>query len=560
MATIDEIPQEIIDFARRTAANYETKIVSVRDVFLSKVTGEPAAGIGFCTKHKAKAITHKQAGKDRVLVEFNVSDGENTIECIAHNANDKYLEGGLSNEELTTLMDNLDESQKLGSKVEIYGAYVNHGAKRLFVVDTLCLDTGLMQSQMTAAQFAEFKQLCKDHGTSPLELMMRDDTLWAELYAKEYLKKAILLFCLSPERKQDMIHIGIVSSHGEGKDHLVERVIEPLVPCRLVGSGKLATIAGLFGAMSGDDLSCLEVGLLPKMNHQRVAISEFQTWDDTTFGELMNMMANGSVSIQKGSLDVTRETTENLLFLGNPPVHYNEEDYSKKDMLAAFGKYTHQIVSRLSLIFTQLSLAGDDATDHIRTAILRAMDRDFDDGDMKDTLEMWRKFFREYLAFVSRLRPKLREYAPRINSNYDVLEQKSQFKAAFNIRNKRDNRKYQEFANLVRGFARLQGDDQIGIHHVGEAYKIFSKSLTTLTEEFPIKALEYGIDHQLIDIHTRLLAKVREPSTKEEIRKLVKISDRQLEELCQIKAVIRFDSDNTYLVRDFNWDAMEEGA
>ena len=41
---------------------------------------------------------------------------------------------------------------------------------------------------------------------------------------------------------------------------------------------------------------------------------------------------------------------------------------------------------------------------------------------------------------------------------------------------------------------------------------------------------------------------------------MVKISDRQLEELCQIKAVIRFDSDNTYLVRDFNWDAMEEGA
>ena len=51
------------------------------------------------------------------------------------------------------------------------------------------------------------------------------------------------------------------------------------------------------------------------------------------------------------------------------------------------------------------------------------------------------------------------------------------FKDAFNIRNKRDNRKYQEFANLVRGFARLQGDAQIGISHVGEAYKIFAKSL-----------------------------------------------------------------------------------
>ena len=48
----------------------------------------------------------------------------------------------------------------------------------------------------------------------------------------------------------------------------------------------------------------------------------------------MNMMANGSVSIQKGNLDVTRETTENLLFLGNPPVHYDhDESESKKDML-----------------------------------------------------------------------------------------------------------------------------------------------------------------------------------------------------------------------------------
>jgi len=560
---MDKIPEDIVDFARRTASNFEQKTLSVRDIFMSKVTGEPASGIGFCTKHKTKALTHKQAGKDRILVEFNVSDGENTIECVAHNANEKYLVGGLESDELTTLIANLDESQKMGSKVEIYGSYVNHGAKRLFLVDTLCLDAGFMHSQMTAEQFTEFKRLCAENDTSPLALMMRDDTLWAELYAKDYLKKAILLFCLSPERKQDMIHIGIVSSHGEGKDHLVERVIEPLVPCRLVGSGKMATIAGLFGAMSGDDLSCLEVGLLPKMNHQRVAISEFQTWDDTTFGELMNMMANGSVSIQKGNLDVTRETTENLLFLGNPPVHYDpDESESKKDMLAAFGKYTHQIVSRLSLIFTQLSLAGDEATGLIRTAILRAMDRDFDNAHVKESLEMWRQFFREYLAYVSHLRPNLREYAARINSNYDVLENKSQFKAAFNIRNKRDNRKYQEFANLVRGFARLQGDDQIGIDHVGEAYKIFAKSLTTLTSEFPIKAMEFGVDVKIINIHGRLLSNFGggTASTKEEMRKKVKFSDHQLAQLEKFKAVIKFDSDNTYLIRDFNWDTMEESA
>jgi DNA replicative helicase MCM subunit Mcm2 (Cdc46/Mcm family) len=559
---MEEIPKDIVDFARLTASNFEQKIISVRDVFMSKVSGEPAAGIGFCTKHKTKALTHKQAGKDRILVEFNVSDGENTIECIAHNAEEKYLLGGLDADELTTLIDNLDESQKMGSKLEIYGSYVNNGAKRVFLVDTLCLDAGFMHSQMTPEQFAEFKRLCHENDTSPLALMMRDDTLWAELYAKDYLKKAILLFCLSPERKQDMIHIGIVSSHGEGKDHLVERVIEPLVPCRLVGSGKMATIPGLFGAMSGDDLSCLEVGLLPKMNHQRVAISEFQTWEDSTFGELMNMMANGSVSIQKGNLDVTRETTENLLFLGNPPTHYDpEESESKKDMLAAFGKYTHQIVSRLSLIFTQLSLAGDEATGMIRNAILRAMDRDFDNADIKEALDMWRKFFREYLAYVSHLRPNLREYAARINSNYDVLENKTQFKAAFNIRNKRDNRKYQEFANLVRGFARLQGDEQIGISHVGEAYKIFSKSLTTLTDDFPIKAMEYGVDIKIIDIHGRLLSSFGGGNavSKEDMRKKIKFTEHQLSELQKFKAILPF-SDGTYLIRDFNWDTMEDSS
>ena len=52
----------------------------------------------------------------------------------------------------------------------------------------------------------------------------------------------------------------------------------------MAGSGKMATIPGLFGAMSGDDLNAIEIGLMPKMNHERVAVSEFQTWGDETFG------------------------------------------------------------------------------------------------------------------------------------------------------------------------------------------------------------------------------------------------------------------------------------
>ena len=76
---------------------------------------------------------------------------------------------------------------------------------------------------------------------------------------------------------------------GEGKDHLIDHVIAPLVPVGVAGSGKMSTIAGLFGAMSGDDLNAIELGLIPKYNRERIAVSEFQTWDDSVFGELMNV-------------------------------------------------------------------------------------------------------------------------------------------------------------------------------------------------------------------------------------------------------------------------------
>ena len=45
----------------------------------------------------------------------------------------------------------------------------------------------------------------------------------------------------------------------------------------------------------------------------------------------------------------------------------------------------------------------------------------------------------------------------------------------------------------------------------------------------------------------------------EEMRKKVKFSDHQLSEMERFKAVLPF-SDGTYLVRDFNWDTMEDSA
>ena len=40
-------------------------------------------------------------GDNKVMIEFSVSDGEYSINAIAHNANSEYIEGPLDNEQLT---------------------------------------------------------------------------------------------------------------------------------------------------------------------------------------------------------------------------------------------------------------------------------------------------------------------------------------------------------------------------------------------------------------------------------------------------------------------------
>ena len=544
---VDKIPEELKDFVFLTSTKYRDYTISMKDVHDRNIFGNTQTGSGFCIKYSIKGITNKKAGKDKALIEFVVSDGEYSVQCIAHNAEEKYLPDGLSDDELSDLLVIIAQSQKEGKRIEIRGKYINNGTKRVFLVESAELDEGFKESQMTEADFKKFKKLCAKYNTDPLKLMMRDDTLWAEIYALDFLKKAVLLYCLSPNRKQDMIHVGIVSSHGEGKDHLIERVIQPLVPCRRAGSGKMATIPGLFGAMSGDDLNAIEIGLLPKMNHERVAVSEFQTWNDETFGELMNMMANGKIEMQKGALDVERETTLNLLFLGNPPHYYDEENHEKRVMLDAFGKYTFQIISRLSLIFTQLSLSEGNATNMIRNAIISAMDGDFSNSEIAEEIDKWRRFFREYLRYVSSMNPKLRDFMGSINGTYDDLEKKPQFRDAFCIRTATDNRKYQEFANLVRGFARLMGDEEISMTHLITAAEIFELSLQTLTEKFPTKAISQGVDEKTIDAFDLILEKCPVGSNKKEIQKECGISNEQIVNLTKLKAITRFD-DGTYMV------------
>jgi len=556
---MEDIPQALFDYVVECADTFESIETSLADVYNAKILKGEVQGSGFCVKINTKGIVHEKAGSDRVLIDFSLSDGEYSVPAIAHNAKSDYLEGGITNEEMTDFLKILTRSQKQGKRVEVSGKFINYGKKRAFLCESVELDEGLKESQLTEKQFNGFKKICKELKTTPMDLMMRDDTLWAEFYAKDFLKKAVLLFCLNPLRKQDMIHMGIVSSHGEGKDHLVENVIQKLVPCRMAGSGKMATIPGLFGAMSGDDLNAIEIGLLPKMNHERVTVSEFQTWSEETFGELMNMMANGKIEMQKGALDVERETTLNLMFLGNPPHYYDPEKHEDKSMmLDAFGQYTFQIVSRMTLIFTQLSLSGGSAVEEIRNAIVSSMDGDYRDSDMAERLVIWRSFFREYLRYVSKMQPKLREYIPRINSTYDEIEARPQFTQVFNIRGATDNRKYQEFANLVRAFARLQGDSKINWHHLCQARDIFEMSLQTLTEEFPLASMVEGITTEIITIYKKLLNSCPIADSISEMKTHIKFTNDQLDILIRSGAITNFDDGKFFVNND--WLAKVQGG
>jgi len=288
-----------------------------------------------------------------------------------------------------------------------------------------------------------------------------------------------------------MIHIGIITSHGEGKDTLVEQVIQPLVPCGFASSGQMTTIPGLFGAMSSDDLSSVDVGLMPKMNHERLAISEFQLWKDTVFGELMGAMANGFVQLTKGKLDIKKPTCTNVLMLGNPPHHY-EEGQAKMGMMEAFGRYTPQIVSRLTLIFTQLKLNPEDKSSEVEEIIVRNMEQSESNREVENELNVWRRFFREYLRYMSGQETPLMDSYGIIKSVYDSLKSKEEFEEVFHARGITDNRKWAEFVNLCRAFSRINGNTEITNDDIRQAYTLMLESLRTLTQHFDIEDL--GLD------------------------------------------------------------------
>ncbi len=509
-------PQSILDFIKETIDGTHhlsdgaivEKQENVSAIIDSLIDGNTVHGVGVATKRSPVGIKNKDAGKDKTMIEFALSDGENSAECVIHNCGSKYLAGGLDNKTLSDYDRLLRISIAEGKPIKIEGAYTNLNRKRLFIVEEMELADDGSKSQLKEEQIKAFLTLCENESITPLDILTDDEGIWSEFLADKDLKDAVMLYCLSPYDKSDMIHFGLITNPGEGKNHLVDKVIAPLVRCRMAGTGKLSTFAALFGAMSSDDLSSIELGLLPKMNNSRIVFSEFQTMDEDVFGEMLNVMSDGFYSLQKGKMDVTRHAMLNMGFFGNPPNYWREEEHDKAEMLRAFGKYTLPIISRLTIIFAKPVLNDSpDAEDLIRMKIMANMDRKSQSKSKNEELKLLRIYFKEYLLYVSKLEPQLGVWQSIISSEFIKIQNTEEFKDAFAKRSKTDNRKWAGFLSLIRGYARLQGRDELHPDDVKAGSLMFQKSLSTLTGLIPKSSLRDGIDYDMLELHGQLLKK-----------------------------------------------------
>ena len=228
-----KIPADIRNWVSKQVENFNTLEGDMNSVFLSSVTGEICEGSGYVIRLTISPMTKAKGDKtptpsDRVIIEFAVGDGSRAAPCAIHNGSDKQLAGGWSDsDEFKNALDLLAQAQYDGQRLRIKGKYRTYKNKRLFIVDTVERDEDSKKSKLTERQFNTFIRKCNKADFTPLEIMTQ--TLWEKFFAPEYIKKAVLLFCLSPYKKDELLHIGIITSHGEGKDTLVEKVIQPLV-------------------------------------------------------------------------------------------------------------------------------------------------------------------------------------------------------------------------------------------------------------------------------------------------------------------------------------------
>jgi len=560
----DELFGFVSEFVDTLPKTYNTvsvalsRIGEVGDIdVVGNVVGIPDARPVQITKADAKDKKRLEKLENKVYQFFHLSGGSFTMVCCVHNVVGLEAEfpHGKGHDEFAKMVQKLHEAYKIGAQVNVLGKFVTFRSDnkdyRVLFVDLINIENDALTSKLSRQQFKDFMDLCQKHGVSPLDLFSSE--IFVSYIADDYLKKSVALMCLSPKSREEMCHILLLSAPGEGKDYLIDKVIQPMVPCGKVESDQVTTTAALVGAMSSNDLSSLGVGILQKYNHERLAVSEIQTWNSSKFGALLGMMANGYYIVSKGKMqNVKRPATENILMAGNIPNHWRQdmEPMEKLDSVVGAKNRQHakQLISRFSLIYARISLQKKPDPRKKAFMMLENMDNNSaiadgaffeNDENIKDVclhsdlsnreksrrirahkveimrsngmtdaeiikhlrLSIWQEFFGQYFKYVSRLNIRMKSAGDIMLRTMESLVSREEFSSILcNESGDFDPRKWQQFVNLCKSFAKINGGTTISPRDISEAENIYKESLATLVDIGADILFSYDLDMVELDI------------------------------------------------------------
>ena len=138
---MEPIAKELYDYVKSCSNSFEVISTSLEEVYNQMLFADGVEGSGFCIKITTKGIVNEKAGGGRLIIDFTVSDGEYSIPCVVHNAEEAYLEGAMEKEEMANFLKILTKSQKQGKRVELKGKFINYGKKRVW----LCSKVNIMR-------------------------------------------------------------------------------------------------------------------------------------------------------------------------------------------------------------------------------------------------------------------------------------------------------------------------------------------------------------------------------------------------------------------------------
>lgn len=552
------------DFVDTLPKTYNTvsvalsRIGEVNDIdVVGNVIAVPEARPVQITKTDAKDKNRLAKLENKVYQFFHLSGGSFTMVCCVHNVVGLEAEfpHGKDPDDFSRLVQKLHEAYKNGRQVTVIGKYVTFRSDnkdyRVLFVDIINIEDDALTSKLSKKQFEKFIALCRKNGTTPLGLFCNE--IFVSYIADDYIKKTVALLCLSPKSREEMCHVLLLSAPGEGKDYLIDKVIQPMVPCGKVESDQVTTTAALVGAMSSNDLSSLGVGILQKYNNERLAVSEVQTWNSSKFGALLNMMANGYYIVSKGKMqNVKRPATENILMAGNIPNHWRQDMEPMEKLDSVVGgknrQYAKQLISRMSLIFARISLQKNpdprlkafrmlenmdnnsaiadgaffendenikdvclniDISNREKSRIIRGHKTDimrsngmYDKKIIKNLkLEIWQEFFGQYFKFVSRLNIHVEPAGESIYRTMQSMVGRDEFSLILcNEAGDFDPRKWQQFVNLCKSFAKINGNTVITPVDISLAENIYKESLATLVDIGADILFSYNLDMVELDI------------------------------------------------------------